>query len=206
MSKFLDLMESAVGGALARQLALGDYLGNHQWEVNTQQGRVDFGKKRVFRIQILGTENQRDGTWMWAWAYSQSGLPESVTELSTRLRDHGAAEGIPELLRVPDVAGSTAGRGSVPSYPAVESAVRALARVVEYAVWLRMPHEEAGDPSEVDHAGAKRLLNTILMESPQGRDLTSSEVRRLLAAYGVDVWQAVDVGSADEAVRVIRPG
>src|SRR5690606_20313877 len=29
------------------------------------------------------------------------------------------AEGVPELLRVPDVAGSTAGRGSVPSYPGV---------------------------------------------------------------------------------------
>ncbi|RYP87110.1 GNAT family N-acetyltransferase [Nocardioides guangzhouensis] len=110
------------------------------------------------------------------------------------------AEGVPELLRVPDVAGSTAGRGSVPSYPAVESAVRALARVVEYAVWLRMPHEEAGDPSEVDSAGAKRLLNSILMEDPEGRDLTPVEVRELLAAYGVDVWQAVDVSSADAAV------
>ena len=48
-------------------------------------------------------------------------------------------EGVPELLRVPDVAGSSAGRGSVPSYPAVEAAVRALAHVVEYAVWLRVP-------------------------------------------------------------------
>ena len=37
------------------------------------------------------------------------------------------SEGVPELLRVPDVAGSTAGRGSVPSYPGVEAAVRALA-------------------------------------------------------------------------------
>ena len=36
-------------------------------------------------------------------------------------------EGVPELLRVPDVAGSTAGRGSVPSYPAVEAAVRSRA-------------------------------------------------------------------------------
>ena len=51
-------------------------------------------------------------------------------------------EGVPELLRVPDVAGSSAGRGSVPSYPAVEAAVRALAHVVEYAVWLR---DAAGD-------------------------------------------------------------
>ena len=55
-------------------------------------------------------------------------------------------EGIPELLRVPDVAGSTAGRGSVPSYPAVEAAVRALARVVEYAVWLRTPDGRGARP------------------------------------------------------------
>ena len=36
-------------------------------------------------------------------------------------------EGVPELLRVPDLSGHTAGRGSVPSYPEVEAAVRALA-------------------------------------------------------------------------------
>ena len=60
------------------------------------------------------------------------------------------SEGVPELLRVPDVAGSTAGRGSVPSYPAVEAAVRALARVVEYAVWLRTPDAGPADPGDVD--------------------------------------------------------
>ena len=68
------------------------------------------------------------------------------------------AEGVPELLRVPDVAGSSAGRGSVPSYPAVEAAVRALARVVEYAVWLRTP-DRAHVPTTglVDRAGARPL-------------------------------------------------
>ncbi len=60
------------------------------------------------------------------------------------------AEGIPELLRVPDVAGHTAGRGSVPSYPAVEAAVRALARVVDYSVWLRHPSEESHEPGAND--------------------------------------------------------
>lgn len=99
MSNFLALMESSAGGALARQLALGDYLGAHEWEVNTQTGRVDFGKKRVHPIQILGTESQRDGTWMWAWANTASGLPDAVVELSTRLRDHGAEHGIPELSK-----------------------------------------------------------------------------------------------------------
>ena len=66
------------------------------------------------------------------------------------------AEGVPELLRVPDVAGSTAGRGSVPSYPAVEAAVRALARVVEYAVWLRTPNGPTVMPGDLDAAAARR--------------------------------------------------
>ena len=76
------------------------------------------------------------------------------------------AEGVPELLRVPDVAGHTAGRGSVPSYPAVEAAVRALARVVEYAVWLRTPDGPPVDPGEVDAAAAKRLVNEVLAAAP----------------------------------------
>lgn len=99
MSKFLELMESNAGGGLARQLAMAEYLGSHEWEVNTQHGRVDFGRKRVHPIQILGTENTADGTWMWAWANTQSGLPEQVTAYSGHLRDHGAAEGIPELCK-----------------------------------------------------------------------------------------------------------
>src|SRR5688572_16415350 len=72
------------------------------------------------------------------------------------------AEGVPELLRVPDVAGSTAGRGSVPSYPAVEAAVRALAKVVEYAVWLRTPDGPLPDPGVVDSQAARVLVGEVL--------------------------------------------
>jgi acyl-CoA synthetase (NDP forming)/RimJ/RimL family protein N-acetyltransferase len=111
-----------------------------------------------------------------------------------------ATEGIPELLRVPDVAGSTAGRGSVPSYSAVEAAVRALARVVEYAAWLRKPQGELVAPEEVDVSRARKQLNQILIDCPDGRDLTYDEVRELLDAYGVDLWRRVDVNTEDEAV------
>ena len=99
MTSFLELMESSAGCGLARQLALGEYLGSHEWELNTQEGRVSFGRKRTHAIQILGTENTTDNTWMWAWANSASGLPESVTEYSGHLRDHGTTEGIPELCK-----------------------------------------------------------------------------------------------------------
>ena len=93
------------------------------------------------------------------------------------------AEGVPELLRVPDVAGSTAGRGSVPSYPAVEAAVRALARVVEYAVWLRTPERaEPVDARRRRRGGRQGAGHAVLIEPPRRR--ASSTVDELTALLG----------------------
>jgi acyl-CoA synthetase (NDP forming)/GNAT superfamily N-acetyltransferase len=112
-----------------------------------------------------------------------------------------ATEGIPELLRVPDVAGSTAGRGSVPSYPAVEAAVRALARVVEYTAWLEEPHGELVPAEKVDATAARRLVSKVLHDSASGRDLTFEELRDLLASYDIELWDRTEVASEDEAVK-----
>src|SRR5688572_7461668 len=109
------------------------------------------------------------------------------------------AEGVPELLRVPDVTGSTAGRGSVPSYPAVEAAVRALAKVVEYAVWLRTPDGRTPDPSEIDLVAARQVVGRALMQHPDGANLDQDEVTRLLAAYGIDLWPVMPVSSLRQA-------
>jgi acyl-CoA synthetase (NDP forming) len=114
------------------------------------------------------------------------------------------AEGIPELLRVPDVAGSTAGRGSVPSYPAVEAAVRALARVVDYAVWLRTPDGQAADPEAVDLAAAQSLIGRVLAAAPDGADLGQAELTELLAAYGIDLWESRPVRTLREAQKAGR--
>ena len=109
------------------------------------------------------------------------------------------AEGVPELLRVPDVAGHTAGRGSVPSYPAVEAAVRALARVVGYAVWLRTPDGPPVDPAEVDPATAKRLVGEVLRQNPDGAELDQGRLTALLASYGIELWETMPVASVREA-------
>lgn len=112
------------------------------------------------------------------------------------------AEGVPELLRVPDVAGSTAGRGSVPSYPAVESAVRALARVVDYAVWLRTPDGAPRVPDPIDPAAtdrAKHLVARLLSEHPDGVDLDQGELTELLACYGIELWSTHEVATLREA-------
>lgn len=114
------------------------------------------------------------------------------------------AEGIPELLRVPDVAGSSAGRGSVPSYPAVEAAVRALARVVEYAVWLHSPDGEPADAGEVDTGTAKALVDRVLADpavasGERVAELTQEQVTALLGAYGIDLWPTIPVRNLEEA-------
>ncbi len=109
------------------------------------------------------------------------------------------AEGVPELLRVPDVAGSTAGRGSVPSYPAVEYAVRALARVVEYAVWLRTPDGPPPDHAEVDLAAARKIVNEALSAHPDGTALTPEELTALLAAFRIELWETRPVTTLRQA-------
>ncbi|MEO9324561.1 GNAT family N-acetyltransferase [Nocardioides sp. C4-1] len=109
------------------------------------------------------------------------------------------AEGVPELLRVPDVAGASAGRGSVPSYPAVEAAVRALASVVDYAVWLRTPDGPPPDPAQVDTVAAQRVLNQVLSIFPDGAELSREQVRDVLAAYGIEVWESVPVATLRQA-------
>ena len=115
-----------------------------------------------------------------------------------------AARGIPELLRVPDVGGSTAGRGSVPSYHSPESAVRALARAVEYAAWLRRPEGEEQAPSPADLARARTVITRAFVQAPEGRQLDDAELEEVLGAYGIVSWPRVPVSTEEEALEAAR--
>jgi acyl-CoA synthetase (NDP forming)/RimJ/RimL family protein N-acetyltransferase len=110
------------------------------------------------------------------------------------------SEGVPELLRVTDVQGGAAGRGSVPSYAAPESAVRALARVVNYAEWCSRDHGtfQAG----LDHrtGDARAIVRDVLAAAPRGAILSTEQVHDLLACYGIDLWRWINVHTRDEAI------
>ena len=131
------------------------------------------------------------------------------------------AEGVPELLRVPDVAGSTAGRGSVPSYPAVEAAVRALAKVVEYAVWLRTPDGASASPARrrpgrgpagrrpgADAAPRRHDAGPLRADRAAGgvRHRPLADRPRLLAAAGADGRAPPRVGRRAQGDRRAPPG
>jgi acyl-CoA synthetase (NDP forming)/RimJ/RimL family protein N-acetyltransferase len=109
-------------------------------------------------------------------------------------------EGVPELLRVPDHAGNTAGRGSVPSYPGVEAAVEALAKVMDYVDWLSRG-DIGPEPIEgIDSEEAAEFVEGLLADHPEGRSLELDEVEKLLDLYGIELWKPMPVTSLDEAI------
>ena len=113
-----------------------------------------------------------------------------------------AAEGIPELLRVPDVAGSTAGRGSVPSYGSPDAGgARAGPRrgVRRLAGPSRAGDRGAGRGRP--GAGPGRGQPGARAADPRAATSTTRSSTELLGAYGVELWQRVPVDSADSAVR-----
>jgi acyl-CoA synthetase (NDP forming) len=110
-----------------------------------------------------------------------------------------ASVGVPELLRVPDLA-TSAGRGSVPSYPAPESAVRALARVVHYARWASRPAGTVPVFGDIDRGRARALVTRLLGGRDDQVELTDDQLSELLSYYGIELSPLRRVTSLAEAV------
>lgn len=183
---------SAVGLVVNRSVALGADATAEDFEDALDQAIDDPDVDSVVAVYIPPLDvSGEDVANVLAAVGEQSDKPLVSTFLG--------AEGIPELLRVPDVAGSTAGRGSVPSYPAVEAAVRALARVVEYAVWVRTPDGPAADPGDIKPEAARSLVLGMVADAPGEIELGPEQTRDLLATYGIELWPATPVATLKEA-------
>jgi hypothetical protein len=101
---FSELVDQHIGLSCRKQLALSDFLGRHSWQVDQGKGTIDFGKgpgvfskRRVYPIQILGTEAEDSGTWLWAWANTQSNIPARLLNAADRIQAFGESHGIDAL-------------------------------------------------------------------------------------------------------------
>jgi hypothetical protein len=97
MPTFDQLFAEHVATGLARQLALGELIGERGWQLDLPSGIATFGDDLRFRVQLLGTESHEDGSWLWAWANDASNLPPAVLHLCGWLRDFGRHQGVAEL-------------------------------------------------------------------------------------------------------------
>lgn len=101
----------------------------------------------------------------------------------------------------------------IPSYPAPERAVRALAEAVRLAQWREDAEQPGRVPEyEVDETAAARLISAALDDAPQppapeatdaGRStpLDADQTARLLSDYGILVQPTHAAPDADTAVR-----
>ena len=91
--EFDDIFARCAASATARQLGLGDLLGERSWAVDIGAGTAPFDDLK-YSIQLLGTEAESDNSWLWAWANEASGLPDLVLSGSRRLRTFGVERGL----------------------------------------------------------------------------------------------------------------
>jgi len=132
----------------------------------------------------------------YAQALAEIAATSRVPVLTTFL----GTEGVPApLRRSGDDQDGEALRGSVPSYPTPERAVRALAAATRYAQWRRRPTGSLPQLDGVDTPAARALVEEVLATASTGRQLSVEESSRLLAAYGLPVVERRVVTGPGEA-------
>lgn len=92
MSTFQDHFADHAASSFARQMALGDVIGERPWGIDVQKGLLRFGDDLEYPVQLLGTHAFEPRTWLWVWANTQSNLPPQLTETALRIRQLGEAQ------------------------------------------------------------------------------------------------------------------
>ena len=74
-------------------------LGEADWSVDQDQGEIVFtgadGSTATAPVQIVGTYNSQDGTWLWGWDHPS--VVPALQEHAKRVREYGEKHGIQRL-------------------------------------------------------------------------------------------------------------
>ncbi|MCW2940873.1 MAG: CoA-binding domain protein [Actinomycetia bacterium] len=108
------------------------------------------------------------------------------------------SKGMPKDLRIAAPDGSAV-QGSVPSYPAPEDAVRALAYVTRYAAWRRRPQGQV--PKGDGEPGRARALVEELLDAAVAPTL--AQAAELLGYYGITVAVSEYPGDGGVPTRIV---
>lgn len=104
---FYSLWTIHAGISFSKQLALGDVIAESPWQADLGAGLLYFGDVYAFPLQIIGTESEYSGTWLWSWANDdlQAQLSDmqrlDLLTCANKLRARGDQDGI-GLLATPE--------------------------------------------------------------------------------------------------------
>jgi hypothetical protein len=83
--------------AFDRQLLLADLIGDLDWAYDLPTGTLSFGDRYRWQAEVLGTESQETGTWLWAWANATGNIPPERQAAALKLKALGERQGLQEL-------------------------------------------------------------------------------------------------------------
>lgn len=122
--------------------------------------------------------------------------PEVITAVTQVVQEHDK----PCVANFLGMRGLAVG-SRLPTYAMPEDAVRALAAATRYAEWVARPYGTQVRPEGLDRRKAHHLVETFLHEHPDGGELDDDRASTLLGAYGIQLWPAYPVHSAQEAAQ-----
>lgn len=88
------LFSKSLGRSLIVGSRLSEHLGEHEWKLDFEQGKIRFGEEN-YPFQFLGTESD-NGTWKWAWD-NVNGFDEGLLNLAYEIKAYGEDKGIRAL-------------------------------------------------------------------------------------------------------------
>lgn len=194
---FQQLFEKHIMISLSRQMALNDFLGDGNWQVDIPSGTLSIADRGEFAMQVLGTQSDQSNTWLWAWANEQSNLPAPILKTVNRIRAEGETKGIAEL---------TEATFSLDTIDAHQIAIvcTALAGVDCYYV---AGYEGGalftlidGVPDSVNHVPLERI-NTVIMEV-----LNQFAVNHRIACTAYFEQQGLQLTQNGDTLIAERPG
>jgi hypothetical protein len=86
-----------IASSIDKQSHLLSLIRADHWNIDFSTGFLSFGERLRWHSQLFGTESEASGTWLWAWANTESNLPNHLLTTCLALKAYGEQHGIPEL-------------------------------------------------------------------------------------------------------------
>lgn len=93
---FQSLFHEYGAVSFGKQVRLLERVGELDWDLDLDTGILSFDGRHEFPVQLLGTESEQSGTWLWAWANPSIADP-AVLKQAEQLRAYGQQYGVTEF-------------------------------------------------------------------------------------------------------------
>jgi hypothetical protein len=93
------LFSQHVLASFGKQLHLAEVVGPLDWHFDLRKGSLSFGNRFAWQTQLLGTESEQAGNWLWGWANPSPGIAAPMLEAALSIQTLGAEQQIDELTQ-----------------------------------------------------------------------------------------------------------